>query len=105
MLEKLLYKIVDFGRKHPSLRYVMLLPLAVIYLLDSILYYLSLPFRLIFVAFSNLRKEKIEILEVEDYLNKEQAPPKPKHRFRKALAVVILLGLCAIYPIPVMLKA
>lgn len=99
MLEKLLYKIVDFGRKHPSLRYVMLLPLAVIYLLDSILYYLSLPFRLIFVAFSNLRKEKIEILEVEDYLNKEQTPPKPKHRFRKALAVVVLLGLCAIYPI------
>ena len=50
-------------------------------------------------AFSNLRKEKIEILEVEDYLNKEQTPPKPKHRFRKALAVVVLLGLCAIYPI------
>ena len=24
MLEKPLYKIVDFGRKHPSLRYVML---------------------------------------------------------------------------------
>ncbi len=98
MLEKLLYKIVDFGRKHPSLRYVMLLPLAVIYLLDSILYYLSLPFRLILVAFSNLRKEKIEILEVEDYLNKKQAP-RPKHHFRNALVVVALLALCTIYPI------
>lgn len=95
MLTKLIVKLVNFGRRHPILKYVMLPPLAIVYLLDTILYYLGMPFRLIgqvYYDYShkyNDSEESFEIYEV-----------KHKHRrFRNAVIVLILLALCSTYPI------
>lgn len=97
MLEKLLYKIVDFGRRHPRLKVFVLLPLAIVYLLDSILYYLGLPFRLIAHAlYDHSHKDKTDDA-LEDTLEKPIVYNKRK-RIRNAFIVFILLALCLTYP-------
>lgn len=94
MLEKLLYKIVDFGRRHPRLKVVMLVPLAIVYMLDSILYYLGMPFRLIGQAIYEHKQNKAD---TSDY-DTEMKPVHKHKRLRNALVVFVLLALCLIYP-------
>lgn len=95
MLVKLLFKMIDFGRRHPILKFVMLPPLAIVYLLDTILYYLGLPFRLIgqvFYDHSHKHKDSDEQLEIE-------AVPQKHKRLRNAVIVLVLLVLCTTYPV------
>lgn len=94
MLEKLLYKIVDFGRRHPRLKVVMLVPLAIVYMLDSILYYLGMPFRLIGQAIYEHKQNKADTSDYDTVMK-----PVHKHkRLRNVLVVFVLLALCLIYP-------
>lgn len=95
MLAKLMYKIVDFGRRHPILKYVMLLPLAIVYLLDTFLYYLGLPFRLIgqaYYDYSHKYNDSEEPFEINEVSHKHK-------RLRNAVIVLILLALCSTYPV------